>query len=204
MPDWTRNVDTIVRAYFNRRMAVLLALGFASGVPLALTGNTLQAWMKDRNVDLSTIGLFGLLSFPYLLKFLWAPLMDRYVPPLLGRRRGWILVTQLLLIIAISLMAFAGNQSSLIPLAILSLAVAFFSASQDIAFDAYRVDLLPDAERGAGAAITVAGYRIAMIVLVRHLFPECRRDAGRCRCHDSRPGGNGHRGPAADTGGCGH
>jgi PAT family beta-lactamase induction signal transducer AmpG len=156
-------MTSLLRVFANRRTAALLLLGFASGLPLALTSDTLQAWMKDANVDLGTIGLFGLVGLPYTLKFLWAPLMDRWSIPILGRRRGWLLLTQLLLIAAILGSAITGPTHSLHALAIMALFVAFFSASQDIMIDAYRADVLPENERGAGAAITVTGYRIAMI-----------------------------------------
>lgn len=145
-----------------KKFAAMACLGFASGLPLALTGGTLQAWMKDLNVDLATIGLFGLTTAPYFLKFLWSPLMDRYVPPLLGRRRGWLLVTQMLLMLATIVMAVVG-ASNLTLLAVVAVAIAFFSASQDIVSDAYRTDVLLKPERGAGAAIFVAGYRVAML-----------------------------------------
>src|SRR5438552_1629456 len=98
-------MNSLVKIFGNRRMAALLVLGFASGLPLLLTGQTLQAWMNDEHVDIRTIGLFALVAWPYTFKFLWAPFMDRYVPPLLGRRRGWMLVTQLCLIAAIIGMA---------------------------------------------------------------------------------------------------
>jgi PAT family beta-lactamase induction signal transducer AmpG len=149
--------------FANRRMGAQLFLGFASGLPLALTADTLQAWMKDRDVDLAAIGLFSLVGFPYLLKFVWSPLMDRYVPPILGRRRGWILITQLLLIVAIAAMGFSNPSESLMLVAALALLVAFLSASQDIVIDAYRTDVLPAEERGAGVAVSSTGYRIAMI-----------------------------------------
>ena len=150
--------------YFSRRVAPLLALGFASGLPLALTGGTLQAWATVEGVSLEEIGFLTLVGTAYTLKFLWAPLVDRYVPPLLGRRRGWMLVTQLLLAAAIMGMGMLSPASALLPLALLAVMVAFFSATQDIAFDAYCTDVLRREERGAGAAIKVLGYRLAMVV----------------------------------------
>ncbi|MBO9353313.1 muropeptide transporter [Bordetella petrii] len=150
--------------YFSRRVAPLLVLGFASGLPLALTGGTLQAWATVDGVSLEQIGFLTLVGSAYTLKFLWAPLVDRYVPPLLGRRRGWMLVTQLLLAAAIMAMGALSPASALLPLALLAVAVAFFSATQDIAFDAYCTDVLRREERGAGAAIKVLGYRLAMVV----------------------------------------
>ncbi|HIK18500.1 MAG TPA: AmpG family muropeptide MFS transporter [Leptolyngbyaceae cyanobacterium M33_DOE_097] len=145
-------------------MVALLLLGFASGLPLFLTSRTLQAWMTVENVNLGSIGLFSLVALPYSLKFLWSPLLDRFVPPFLGRRRGWLVVAQVLLTLAIAAMALQNPQRSLQLLAINALFIAFFSASQDIAFDAYRTDLLEEREMGAGAALSVLGYRIALLV----------------------------------------
>jgi PAT family beta-lactamase induction signal transducer AmpG len=150
--------------YFSRRVAPLLALGFASGLPLALTSGTLQAWATVEGVSLQDIGFLTLVGSAYTLKFLWAPLVDRYVPPLLGRRRGWMLATQVLLAIAIAGMGLLSPGSALLPLAMLAVFVAFLSATQDIAFDAYSTDVLRQDERGAGAAIKVLGYRLAMLV----------------------------------------
>lgn len=145
-------------------MAALTLLGFSSGLPYALTRDTLQAWMSAAQVDLATIGLFSLVWVPYSFKFVWAPLMDRYVPlAALGRRRGWLLLTQAGLILSIAALAAVG-PASLPLLAAVALAVAFLSASQDIAADAYRTDVLPDAERGAGAGVFVTGYRLALLL----------------------------------------
>lgn len=150
--------------YFGRRVAPLLALGFASGLPLALTGGTLQAWATVENVSLQEIGFLTLVGTAYTLKFLWAPLVDRYVPPLLGRRRGWMALMQVLLALGLLAMGQLSPAASLGPLALLAVLVAFFSATQDIAFDAYRTDVLRAQERGAGAAFSVLGYRLAMLV----------------------------------------
>ena len=147
----------------DRNLAVILFLGFSSGLPLALTGGTLQAWMTVEGVDLATIGVFTLVGLPYTWKFLWAPLMDRYVPPFLGRRRGWLLLTQLALAAGIAAMAFSSPRTDLAMLAALAVLVAFASASQDIAFDAYRTDVSKPEQRGLAAAFTVVGYRIAML-----------------------------------------
>jgi MFS transporter, PAT family, beta-lactamase induction signal transducer AmpG len=148
----------------NRRIGVMLPLGFASGLPLALTAGTLQAWLSSEHIDLETIGWLTLVGLPYNLKFLWAPVMDRFVPPWLGRRRGWMLVTQISLMLAVSIMAMTGPQENLRLLAALALLTAFLSASQDIVFDAYRTDLLHPEERGIGAAVWVWGYRIALMI----------------------------------------
>jgi len=144
-------------------MGILLLFGFSSGLPFYLTSKTLQAWMTKTHVDLATIGFFSLVTLPYSLKFVWAPVMDRYIPPFLGRRRGWVLITQILLMIAIAAMSLHDPQRGLQMLAINAIAIAFFSASQDISLDAYRTDVLQDREMGAGAAVFVMGYRIAMI-----------------------------------------
>ncbi|HSD59402.1 MAG TPA: MFS transporter [Burkholderiales bacterium] len=158
------NLAPYLEVFRSRRIAVLLLLGFASGLPLALTSGTLQAWMAVEGVDITTIGLFTLVGLPYTWKFLWAPLMDRYVPPWLGRRRGWILAAQLLLMAGIAAMGALSPATAPWAVAALALFVAFSSASQDIVFDAYRTDLLRERERGAGAAVSVLGYRIAMLV----------------------------------------
>lgn len=142
----------------------MLVLGFASGLPVALTGGTLQAWATIEGVSLEEIGFLTLVGSAYTLKFLWAPLLDRYVPPWLGRRRGWMLLTQLLLALTIMAMGWMSPGSALLPLALLAVVVAFLSATQDIVFDAYSTDVLRREERGAGAAVKVLGYRLAMIV----------------------------------------
>lgn len=146
------------------RLFAILVLGFASGLPLALTGQAMQAWLTVDGVDLATIGFFGLVGVPYTFKFLWAPLMDRFEPPLLGRRRGWLVLTQLAL--AALLWWMSRLSPSLAPQAFAAAAVlvAFLSASQDVVVDAYRTDLLPEEERGLGASVHVFAYRLAMIV----------------------------------------
>jgi MFS transporter, PAT family, beta-lactamase induction signal transducer AmpG len=159
---------TQLRAFFevygNRRVMTMLGLGFSSGLPLALTGSTLQAWMTVEKVDLSLIGLFSLVGLPYTIKVAWSPLLDRFAPPWLGRRRGWIVLSQVLLACAIALLGFSSPQSMPGAVAFLALTVAFLSASQDIVVDAYRADVLSARELGAGAATAVTGYRLAMIV----------------------------------------
>jgi PAT family beta-lactamase induction signal transducer AmpG len=144
-------------------MVVLALLGFASGLPLYLTSRTLQAWMRTERIDLTTIGLFSLVALPYSLKWLWAPVVDRYVPPLLGRRRGWLVITQIGLLGAIALMSVENPHTGLRLLAANAVLIAFFSASQDIVIDAYRTDVLTERETGAGAAIWVTGYRVALL-----------------------------------------
>ena len=152
------------KLYTSRRVAPLLALGFASGLPLALTGGTLQAWATIEPVSLQEIGFLTLVGTAYTLKFLWAPLVDRYAPPWLGRRRGWMVLMQVLLALGMLAMGCLSPGQSLLPLALLAVFVAFCSATQDIAFDAYRSDVLRKDERGAGAALSVLGYRLAMLV----------------------------------------
>src|SRR5258706_4618490 len=147
----------------DRNLAVILILGFSSGLPLALSGATLQAWLTVEGVDLATIGMLTLVGIPYTWKFLWAPLLDRYVPPFLGRRRGWLLLMQLVLAAGIAAMAFCSPKTAIVPLAALALFVAFASASQDIVFDAYRTDIAKPEQRGVAAAMTVMGYRLAML-----------------------------------------
>jgi PAT family beta-lactamase induction signal transducer AmpG len=152
------------RSLLTPRLGVMLPLGFASGLPLALTGGTLQAWLTMANVELATIGLFAYVGLPYTLKFMWAPIMDRLVPPWLGRRRGWMILTQLGLAASLTAMALTGPIAMPHVFAAIALGVAFVSASQDIVFDAYRTDLLRPDERGLGVATWVMGYRLAMIV----------------------------------------
>jgi PAT family beta-lactamase induction signal transducer AmpG len=154
----------LTSVYASPRVIPLLVLGFASGLPLALTGGTLQAWATLTDVSLQNIGFLTLIGSAYTLKFLWAPLVDRYAPPVLGRRRSWIFFTQLLLGAAIACMGFYSPADSLTMLAMLAVLVAFLSATQDIAFDAYSTDVLRKEERAAGAAVKVLGYRLAMIV----------------------------------------
>ena len=154
----------VSKLYSSRRVAPLLALGFASGLPLALTGGTLQAWATIEQVSLQEIGFLTLVGTAYTLKFLWAPLVDRYAPPWLGRRRGWMVLMQVLLALGMLAMGCLSPGQSLLPLALLAVFVAFCSATQDIAFDAYRSDVLHKEERGAGAAFSVLGYRLAMLV----------------------------------------
>lgn len=174
--------ETLAKVYFNPRVATMIGLGFASGLPNLLPQDTLKAWLVDANINVVEIGLFGLVTFPYVFKFLWAPFLDAYMPPLLGRRRGWLVIAQLGVALGLLAMAAAGPEvlpgsatqpattqhvvtmPSLWLLGLASAIVVFFSASQDIVADAYRTDTLAAKERGVGAATFVMGYRIAMIV----------------------------------------
>ncbi|MCE1242137.1 MFS transporter [Oryzomicrobium sp.] len=146
------------------RLLAILILGFASGLPLALTGQAMQAWLTVDGVDLATIGFFGLVGIPYTFKFLWAPLMDRFELPWLGRRRGWLALTQFALGGLLWWMATLSPSATPQLFALAAVLVAFLSASQDVVVDAYRTDLLPEEERGLGASVHVFAYRLAMIL----------------------------------------
>jgi PAT family beta-lactamase induction signal transducer AmpG len=146
-------------------MFVLFLFGFSSGLPLYLTGQTLQAWLTSANVSLADIAAMSLVGLAYTFKFAWAPLLDRYSLPFLGRRRGWVLVTQIGLAISIVAMGLVDPVESPGVLAVFAVCVAFFSASQDIVLDAYNADLLSPSERAAGAALYVIGYRVAMMLI---------------------------------------
>jgi PAT family beta-lactamase induction signal transducer AmpG len=145
-----------------KRVLLQLCLGFASGLPLLLTGSTLTTWMTSVGVDLKTVGIFALVGLPYSFKFTWAPLLDRYRLPLLGRRRGWLLLFQLLLIAAIAVLGASDPVQHIRGPALAALLVSFFAASQDIVTDAYRTDLLAPDERAAGTVTFVLGYRIGV------------------------------------------
>lgn len=146
------------------RLIIILILGFASGLPLALTGQSLQAWLTTENIDISTIGFFSLVGLPYTFKFLWAPLMDRFELPFFGRRRGWLVTSQLAIAGALLLMSSFSPSLHTQTIALLAVLVAFLSASQDVVIDAYRTDVLDPSERGMGSSLSVFGYRLAMIV----------------------------------------
>lgn len=157
------NINHYLAVFNNRRIAAAMFLGFASGLPLALTGSTLQAWLSDAGLDIKTIAWFTLVGQPYTWKFLWSPLIDRFPMPFMGRRRGWILLAQLALAGAIATMGGLDPKTHLATFAVLALLVAFFSATQDVVIDAYRTETLRQPERGAGAAVGVFGYRMAML-----------------------------------------
>ena len=153
-----------LRVFGQPKMAALLVLGFSSGLPFYLTSKTLQAWMTVEGVDLATIGAMSLVALPYSFKWVWSPLIDRYVPPLFGRRRGWVFLMQIALFLTIAWMSFHDPRRALQIVAINAILIAFFSATQDVALDAYRTDVLDDHEMGAGAAVFVLGYRIALLL----------------------------------------
>lgn len=146
------------------RLLGVLFLGFASGLPLALTGQAMQAWLTVDGVDIATIGFLSLVGLPYTFKFVWAPLVDRFELPFFGRRRGWIMLTQVLLAMMLFMMSQASPSTTTEYFSILAVIVAFLSATQDIAIDAYRTDVLSSEERGLGASLSVLGYRLAMII----------------------------------------
>jgi len=165
MPETSAALRVHPRAAALHRLIVVTLLGFASGLPLALTGQALQAWLSVEGVDIATIGFLSLVGLPYTFKFLWAPLMDRFeLLPQLGRRRGWLIVTQLALAATLLLLAATPPKQSLQLFALLALAIAFVSASQDVVIDAYRTELVHANERGLGSSLYVLGYRLAMIV----------------------------------------
>lgn len=150
-----------MKKFLNKKMFIILLMGFSSGLPYALTSTTLQAWMRSSGVDLGTIGLFAFVGLPYTLKFLWAPLIDRYKLFKLGRRKSWMLVTQALLIITVVFLGFTDPTQNLWLVAFWSLLVAFFSASQDITVDAWRRESLKDDELGLGSSVHVGSYLFA-------------------------------------------
>lgn len=154
----------LFHAIFNRRMLAVLILGFASGLPLALTGQSLQAWLTVSGVDITTIGMFALVGQPYAYKFLWAPLMDRFEPPFFGRRRGWLVLSQITLTLLLGGMSVLQPNLQASTLALVATLVAFFSASQDVVVDAYRTEVSKAETGGMAAALSVFGYRVAMLV----------------------------------------
>ena len=156
--------ETLREAVLNRRMLTCVFTGFTSGLPLYVLFQLIPGWLRVEGVGLAEIGFFALVQFPYTWKFLWSPFMDRITLPCLGHRRGWMLVTQIALLISIGAMGFIRPDLSLWTVAYLSIAVAFFSASQDIVLDAYRRELLPDVELGIGNSIHVQAYRLSGLV----------------------------------------
>lgn len=154
----------ILRVVFSGRMLVAFFMGFSSGLPLLLTMGVLQAWMKESGVALTTIGLITLVQIPYTWKFLWAPFMDRFVPPFLGRRRGWLLIAQIALVFAIAGLGMTDPVKNFGMMIVAAILVAFSSASQDIVVDAYRREDLPDEELGFGSSMYINGYRVGMLL----------------------------------------
>jgi len=155
---------SIKEAIFNRRMLICIFTGFSSGLPLFVLYQLVPGWLRSEEVSLAEIGLFSLIGIPYVWKFLWSPLLDRYELPFLGRRRGWMLLTQVILLVSIGLFGFVDPSLNIWSVAYLAAAVAFFSASQDIVVDAYRRELLSDQELGLGNSLNVQAYRVAGLV----------------------------------------
>ncbi|GJL65675.1 MAG: AmpG family muropeptide MFS transporter [Nitrospirales bacterium] len=152
-----------VKLLLGPKMLIMLLTGFASGLPLLLTGSTLKFWLREEGLDLSTIGFFSLVGLPYTLKFLWAPLMDRFIPIDFGRRRSWMLMSQISLLLTISAIALTNPLAHIPSVVTLCLLITFFSASQDIVLDAYRREALTDEELGIGSSIFIYGYRLGML-----------------------------------------
>jgi MFS transporter, PAT family, beta-lactamase induction signal transducer AmpG len=150
--------------YLRRHVLLLVPLGFASGLPYLLVGSTLAAWLTQAGVPLGDLGLFSIVALPYSLKLLWAPLVDRFALPFLGRRRGWLVAFQLALVAALLVLGSVSPRAAPVAFAALSVAVTVLAASQDLVVDAYRTDLLAADERAAGTALFVLGYRLAMLV----------------------------------------
>lgn len=164
-PDATRGWRRSVAAYADRRVLQTLLLGFSSGLPLLLTFSTLSAWLATTGVRRAAIGAFALVGTPYAFKFVWSPLIDRLPPPLpLGRRRGWGVAIQIVLIVSILCLGSQTPEHHLAFMGGLALIVAFLSASQDIVIDAWRVEILPLDLQGPGAGMIQTGYRVAMLV----------------------------------------
>ena len=152
-----------LRSFGPAAWVALALLGFSSGLPLALTDSTLKAWLRETGLDLKTIGFFALVGLPYNLKFLWAPFLDRYSLPFLGRRRGWMILSQLFLAIALFFMSQGDPKGNLAWVAALALGIAFLSASQDIVADAWRTEKLPKTHQGTGVALWIGAYRVALL-----------------------------------------
>lgn len=152
------------KTLLSKKMAVILLLGFSSGLPLLLTGGTLKTWLAREQVDISTIGYFGWVGMAYSLKFIWAPLVDRYKLLFWGRRRSWILFSQILIALFLFFISKLDPKFDLALMAAFAVIIAFFSATQDVAFDAYRRELLKDEELGLGSSFSMYGYRIAMLI----------------------------------------
>ena len=155
---------SIIQVILSRRMSVALIMGYMAGLPLELTSFVLKTWLREEGVDLTTIGLFALVGLPYTLKFITAPILDRFTIPLFGRRRGWLLIFQTGLMIAVFSLGTANPGQNPTIVACFAFLVAFFSASQDTVIDAYRREDLADEELGLGSSLYVSGYRVGMLL----------------------------------------
>ncbi len=158
----------------NPNLLVVFVMGFSSGLPFLMVGGTLKTWMREAGLDLSTIGFFSMVALPYSLKFMWAPFMDRYVPPL-GRRRGWLFISQTGLMLSIFALAQVDPVSQLNLLGIMATVVAFFAASQDIVIDAYRREILPEEQLGLGSSLYIPAFRLAMLLVGAGSFSFSKR-----------------------------
>ncbi|MCO7226806.1 AmpG family muropeptide MFS transporter [Pleionea sp. CnH1-48] len=164
MTQMIKEKKSLLQALLNKRMAICIFIGFSSGLPLYVLIQFVPAWLRTHGVDLGTIGLFSLATSPYVFKFLWSPLLDRWTPPFLGRRRGWMLISQVLLLGLILSFSFFDPMKDLTSIVQLVSAIAFVSATQDIAIDAYRRELLPDDELGAGNGFGAQAYRLSSFI----------------------------------------
>ena len=165
MPDLNLPIQqSTLKVIFSRRMLVAFIMGFSGGLPLLLTWGVLQAWMTEKGVDLTWIGMISLVQIPYTWKFMWAPFLDRFVPPFLGRRRGWLLIAQIALVAAIVGLGYSDPVKNTAWMIVAAVLVAFFSATQDIVIDAYRREDLADEELGLGSSMYVYGYRLGMLL----------------------------------------
>jgi PAT family beta-lactamase induction signal transducer AmpG len=159
-----KNHKAILTILFSRRILVAFVMGFSAGLPLLLTMGVLQAWMKEEGLDLAWIGMITLVQIPYTWKFLWSPFLDRFTLPFLGRRRGWLLISQLALVFSIVSLGYSDPVNHAGMMVAAAVLVAFFSASQDIVIDAYRREDLPDEELGLGSSMYIYGYRLGMLL----------------------------------------
>ena len=155
---------SVLHVIFSRRMLVAFVMGFAGGLPLLLTMGILQAWMMEAGIGLTWIGMITLVQIPYTWKFLWAPFLDRFTPPFLGRRRGWLFTAQIALMASIAGLGFSDPVKNPWMMIMAAILVAFFSATQDIVIDAYRREDLPDEELGLGSSMYIYGYRLGMLL----------------------------------------
>lgn len=156
--------DSVWSKLASWRVLSTFFLGVSSGLPLLLIGSTLKVWLTEEKVDLAKIGLFAQVGYPYIFKFIWSPLMDRYTPPFLDHRRGWILISQIGLVIVVSVFAFLSPATELGVVAATAMVIAFLGATQDIAIDAYRREILKDEELGLGSSLAINGYRVGMLI----------------------------------------
>jgi PAT family beta-lactamase induction signal transducer AmpG len=155
---------SVLYVLFSRRMLVAFVMGFAGGLPLLLTMGILQAWMMEAGIDLTWIGMITLVQIPYTWKFLWAPFLDRFTPPFLGRRRGWLFTAQIALMASIAGLGYSDPVKNPWMMIVAAILVSFFSATQDIVIDAYRREDLPDEELGLGSSMYIYGYRLGMLL----------------------------------------